>query len=176
MEGKVLVAYASKYGSTKEVAEAVAATLRESGLAVDIQPMRRVRTLEGYRAVVMGAPIYLGSWHGDALDFLARLRETFGQKTVAVFALGPTQGDETERSGSRSQLDTILAKFPWLAPIAIELFAGRYNPAKFNLFDRLITALPASPLHGVPASDHRDWAAIRVWAGGLAAKIRPAVI
>ena len=54
MSSVVLVGYATRYGSTQEVAEAVAATLRENGHAVDIQPMREVRTLAGYSAVVLG--------------------------------------------------------------------------------------------------------------------------
>jgi menaquinone-dependent protoporphyrinogen oxidase len=42
MSTSVLVAYAKRYGSTKEVAEAIAQTLGESGLAVDLQPLRDV--------------------------------------------------------------------------------------------------------------------------------------
>ena len=60
MTASVLVAYATRYGSTQEVAEAVATMLRVRGLEVDIQPMREVRTLEGYRAVVLGTPLYMG--------------------------------------------------------------------------------------------------------------------
>ena len=45
MSASVLVAYATRYGSTQEVAEAVAATLRERGLEVDVQPMRKVSGL-----------------------------------------------------------------------------------------------------------------------------------
>ncbi len=67
MSASILVAYATRYGSTEEVAEAVAATLRERGLAVDIQPLQQVPTLEGYRAVVLGAPLYMFHWHKDAL-------------------------------------------------------------------------------------------------------------
>ena len=59
MSDKILVTYATRYGSTQEVAEKVAATLRESGLAVDVQPAKQVRTLDGYRAVVVGAPLYM---------------------------------------------------------------------------------------------------------------------
>ena len=66
----VLVGYATRYGSTQEVAEAVAATLREGGLAVDIRPLREVRTLAGYSAVVLGAPLFMFRWHQDALRFL----------------------------------------------------------------------------------------------------------
>jgi len=57
MSDSILVTYATRYGSTQEVAEAIAATLRESGLEVDIQPMRKVQTLERFRAIVMGAPL-----------------------------------------------------------------------------------------------------------------------
>jgi menaquinone-dependent protoporphyrinogen IX oxidase len=50
MSSLVLVGYATRYGSTQEVAEAVATTLRECGLEVDIQPLSKVRTLAGYSA------------------------------------------------------------------------------------------------------------------------------
>jgi menaquinone-dependent protoporphyrinogen oxidase len=82
MSTSVLVAYATRYGSTQEVAEAVAATLRERGLAVDIGPMREVRTLDQYHAVVLGAPLYMFHWHKDALHFLARHREALTQRPV----------------------------------------------------------------------------------------------
>lgn len=176
MEEKVLVACASRYGSTQEVAEAVAAALRERGLEAALQPMQKVRTLTGYRAVVLGAPIYIGQWHKDALSFLSQNQEALAQRPTAIFALGPLSADETERQGSRAQLDQELAKFPWLRPVALEVFVGRYDPAKLNLPDRLIASLPASPLHGMPASDLRDWTAIRAWACELAAKLQPVLV
>ncbi len=90
MSSCVLVGYATRYGSTQEVAEAVAATLRESGLEVDIQPMRQVRTLEGYHGIVLGAPLFMFRWHKDALRFLSRYRQALAERSVAIFALGPT--------------------------------------------------------------------------------------
>jgi menaquinone-dependent protoporphyrinogen oxidase len=176
MSSSVLVGYATRYGSTQEVAEAVAATLCEGGLAVDLQPLRDVRTLEGYHAVVLGAPLYIGHWHTDALQFLSQHREALTKLPVAIFALGPaTTGNEKEWQGSRENLAQELAKFPWLTPVALEMFGGKYDPAKLSLSHKLLTALPASPLHGLPASDLRDWPAIRVWASDLAAKLEPAV-
>src|SRR5437764_8065225 len=114
MSASVLVAYATRYGSTQEVAEAVAATLRERGLEVESQPMREVRTLERYRAIVLGAPLYMFHWHKDALHFLARHREALTQRPVAVFALGPIHAEEKEFQEGCQQLDKELAKFPWL--------------------------------------------------------------
>jgi len=176
MNASVLVAYATRYGSTQEVAEAVAAMLREHGLAVDIQPIRNVHTLEGYGAVVLGAPLYIGHWHKDALQFLSQHREALTKLPLAIFALGPaTTGNEQEWQGSRESLDQELAKFPWLIPAAVEMFGGKYDPSKLSFSHKLLTALPASPLHGLPVSDLRDWTAIRAWASDLAVRLQPAV-
>jgi menaquinone-dependent protoporphyrinogen oxidase len=175
MTASILVAYATKYGSTEEVAEAVATTLRESGLEVDVRPMRRVDSLEEYRAVVLGAPIYIGRWHGDARQFLTRHQDALMERPVAVFALGPLKDTDEEVAGSREQLDQELAKEAWLAPIAVEMFGGVYDPAKLSLAHRLMGALPASPLHGRPASDIRDWDAIRAWAAAVAGQLQPAL-
>lgn len=171
MSDKVLVVYATRYGSTQEVAERVAATLRENGLQVDVKPAREVRTLEGYRAVVLGAPLYIGRWLKDAHRFLARYQEGLTQRPVAVFALGPTRLEELENAEIRAQLDQQLSKYPWLKPVAAELFGGKYDPATLRFPDNLLGAVPASPLHGLPASDVRDWEAIRAWANDISTKL-----
>ncbi|MCL5997714.1 MAG: flavodoxin domain-containing protein [Chloroflexi bacterium] len=175
MANKVLVAYASKYGSTREVAEAVAATLRERGPGVDVQSVRDVQTLAAYSAVVLGAPLYFGAWHKDALHFLLQHREALAKLSVAVFALGPLHQGEQERQDSRAMLDKELAKSPWLRPVALDVFAGKFDPAKLHFADRLIASLPASPIHGMLATDLRDWTAIRAWASNLAAMLQPAL-
>lgn len=162
MPSLILVGYATRYGSTQEVAEAVAATLRECELEVDIQPMRKVRTLAGYSAVLLGAPLFMFRWHKDALGFLSRHREALIERPVAVFALGPTHDpyDEKEWQASHDQLDKELSKFPWLTPVALEMFGGKYDPTKLRF--------PINVLAGkVPASDLRDWEAIRAWATDL---------
>lgn len=170
MSTSVLVGYATRYGSTQEVAEAVAAALRECGLAVDLEPLRQVRTLAGYSAVVVGAPLYMFRWHKDARRFLSRHRKALTERPVAVFALGPVHKphDEEEWQSSRAQLDKELANFPWLSPVALEMFGGKYDPDKLRF--------PLSLFAGSePASDLRDWAAIRAWASNLAPNLEPAV-
>lgn len=169
MLARILVAYATRYGSTQEVAEAVADTLRLKGYEVAYQPMQQTATLEGYDAVVLGAPIYIGKWHQDAHRFLLRHQAALMQRPVAVFALGPISPDESEMQGSREQFAQELGRYPWLTPVSQEMFVGKYDPAKLNFLHNLLTRLPASPLHDLPASDHRDWDAIRAWARNLAA-------
>jgi menaquinone-dependent protoporphyrinogen oxidase len=174
MNGTILVTYATRYGSTREAAEAIAARLGSLGHATRVAPVGEARSLDGIDAVVLGTPIYLGAILGDAARWLERERPKLERLPVAVFALGPTrEADGT--TASRGQLDAALAKLPWLHPVAVEVFVGRYDPARFRVVDRLITALPASPLHGVPAHDERDAAALERWADGLAGRLAVAV-
>jgi menaquinone-dependent protoporphyrinogen oxidase len=164
MSVSVLVAYATRSGSTQEVAEAIATALRDQALAVDLQPARRVRALEAYNAVVLGAPLYMFRWHADALHFLSQHRAALAARPVAIFALGPWHDDEKERQGAREQLDKALAKFTWLKPAAVEIVGGKFDPAKLTFPFNLIPALKQ-----MPAGDARDWPAIRAWAASLPA-------
>ena len=171
MSDSILVTYATRYGSTQEVAEAVAAALQEAGLQVELQPVKKARPGDSYRAVVLGAPLYIGSLLKEAQRFLEQNREGLVGRPVAIFALGPLSADEKELEGVRAQLDKELAKFAWLKPVEAQVFGGKYDPKKLRFPDSLLGALPASPLYQRPAGDYRDWDAIRSWARSLAAKL-----
>ena len=118
MSTSILVAYATRYGSTQEVAEAIASALRDSGLAIDLKPLREVRSLEAYRAVVLGAPLFMFHLHKDALDFLSRHRKTIANLPVAVFVLGPVHDphDDKEWQDSASSLIKSWPNFPGSLP------------------------------------------------------------
>jgi menaquinone-dependent protoporphyrinogen oxidase len=60
MEIRVLVAYASKYGATAEIAEKIGQVLRQAGLQVDVSPVNHISDLTPYRAIVLGSAIYMG--------------------------------------------------------------------------------------------------------------------
>lgn len=174
MGNKVLVAFASTHGSTKEVADVVAATLREHGLTVDLKAARQVRALEGYSAVVLGAPLYMFHLHQDALRFLSRHQKTLSDGVqFAIFAGGPFASadgsvDENAWQEVRKQVDQELAKFPWLRPVALEVIGGRFNPDGLHFPWNLLPAM-----RNIPASDLRDWEAIRAWASRLAMQLQP---
>ncbi len=160
---KILLAYASRFGSTQEVAETIAATLRGTGLEVEVQPMREVGGLANPDAIVLGAAIYNARWHADAHQFLSQHGDGLRRLPVAIFTLGPLSTSAPAMRNSRQQLDNELSKYPWLKPIAVEIFAGKYDPSQPGLgfFDRFVAA-----------RDLRDWDAIRAWASALSVQLR----
>lgn len=157
---RVLVAYATKHGSTREVAEAIATTLKEQGLRVDLQPADACRALDGYRAVVLGGALYMGRWHKDARQFLVRHRDALATTPFAVFAMGPKDLEPPSIASARQQLDIALKQAPEPGPIAIAIFGGVIDPAQLRF-----------PFNRMPASDARDWDAIRQWATDLATRL-----
>jgi menaquinone-dependent protoporphyrinogen oxidase len=153
MTQPVLVVYATKRESTHEVADAVAATLRERGHEVDVGPAAEVADLSSYGAVVIGGALYMGRWHHDARHFLSSHRDALARVPVAVFAMGPRTTAPADIEGSRRQLDAALAKEPQLEPVSVAIFGGVIDPAKLRF-----------PFRNMGASDARDWDAIRSWA------------
>jgi menaquinone-dependent protoporphyrinogen oxidase len=163
MEPVVLVTYATRSGSTEEVARTVAEVLREDGLVTEVQHVREAHDLEQYCAVVLAAPLYMSRLHKDARRFLSAHRGALMKVPVALFVLGPIQAVEKDWTGALQQLDMELKKFPWLSPAVQHVVGGKFDPAKMGFPFNLIPAL-----RKLPASDVRDWPAIRGFASDLA--------
>jgi menaquinone-dependent protoporphyrinogen oxidase len=157
MKQTILVAYATKRGSTQEVATGVAATLRSRGLEVELRPAGDVESLARYGGVVLGGAHYMGRVHQDARAFLRRHRRELASLPVAVFAMGPKTLAEDDVAGSRAQLDRELAKVAELEPVSVAIFGGVVDPAQLRF-----------PFNHMVATDARDWPAIRGWAVELA--------
>ena len=84
---RVLVAFGTKHGATAEIAQVIADTLRAAGLQADVQRARRVRSLQPYRAVVLGSAVYRGHWRRDAVRLLRRPQ--LKAREVWLFSSGP---------------------------------------------------------------------------------------
>ncbi len=158
---KVLVAYATKRGSTAEIAAAIGRELRQAGCEADVAKMGQVVSLAGYDAVVIGAPVYTGKVLGDVGTFAARFKEQLKKIPVAGFVAGiaPVYPKAGEVAGFTGQLAGILDEIPL---IAVTMFAGALDPARLSFLERGMTSL-----FRVPTGDFRDWDAVAAFARGL---------
>jgi menaquinone-dependent protoporphyrinogen oxidase len=158
----VLVAYASKRGSTAEIAETVAATLRREGLDVCLERAEDVRGLDAYDAVVLGSAAYMKRWQGDARHFLKKHRKALRQRRLWVFSSGPV-GDPGRENPDWTEPPKIIAKLEELGVREHVVFGGRLPAQPKNLIERAM-------VEGTPREfrDRRDWAEIRQWACAIA--------
>jgi menaquinone-dependent protoporphyrinogen oxidase len=166
MSDKILVAYASRTGSTAGVAEAIGKTLSENGVQVEVRPMEDVKDLAPYRAVVAGSAIQGRQWLPEAMQFMRTHRAALTQKPFAAFLVCMTL---TISNGKyRAQVADWLQPLRALVkPVSEGLFAGTLDISKVPSFsDRLKFRL--SVAFGVwSEGDHRDWNAIRAWAESI---------
>jgi menaquinone-dependent protoporphyrinogen oxidase len=162
MSQRILVAYASRAGSTADVAEAIGSVLRESGAEVDVRPVHDARGLAGYDALVLGSAIWAGKPLPEALGFAAAYQQALATVPVAYFALC-----ETLRVDSPANRDRALRFLDPLRnirePVALEAFAGKKD---YSSVHPLVRWLMIHVLHS-PEGDWRDWDKIRAWAAEL---------
>ena len=164
MNNKILVTYTSRTGWTVGVAEAIGKTLSENGAQVDVLPMRDVKDLSAYDAVVAGSAINGAAWRPEAMQWVRDHQAELKRKPFAAFLVCMTlamKNGEQYRSHVASFLDPVRAL---VRPVSEGLFAGGLDIRKIPSFgDRLKFHL--SVLFGVwKEGDHRDWDAIRKWA------------
>ena len=161
----VLVTYASKHGSTAEIAEAVADALRSAGLHADCLAADDVAAVDGYDAVVLGSAVYMKRWRREARRFLHRHSDALAQRPFWVFSSGPV-GDPAKDDPA------------WLEPARTIAEAERLGARGHVVFGG---SVPAEPDNWVQRSmagntppeyrDRRDWEAIRAWADGIASEL-----
>lgn len=160
--GRILVAYATRHGSTAGVAEAVARELTVAGFEARAVAFPAVDSLEGYDGAVLGAPLYVGA-PLDLSPFVTRYRITLARMPVAAFAVGltPAAPDPKPEQVERARKALIDALSP-IRPVAAALFAGAIDPAKMGFVERAATWVLRAP-----RGDFRDWDAIGAWARSL---------
>jgi len=165
---RVLVTYASRHGATRGIAERVAAGLREGGLAVDVHAVGDLGDIDGYGAVVLGAPVYDGRWPPEADDLVTRQRAALAAVPLWLFSVG-SFGDTRRVIGPlmRREPRNIAEVRAALSPRDYRVFAG--------VIERSMWPLPSRIFYhafGGRLGDHRDWAAIDAWARAIARELR----
>jgi menaquinone-dependent protoporphyrinogen oxidase len=164
MDIQVLVAYASKYGATKEIAEKIGEALRQAGLRADVLQANLVKDLTPYKGVVLGSAVYIGMWRKEAKSFLKANEKALAGRPVWLFSSGPM-----------GQGDPLALTQNWRFPKGLQPIADRIHPRDIALFHGAVDATKLNAIEKwmlknvkAPSGDFRDWEAITAWAGSIA--------
>jgi menaquinone-dependent protoporphyrinogen oxidase len=162
---RVLVAYGTKHGATAEIADAIGRTLSAAGFEVDVQRARRVRSLDRYRAVVLGSAVYAARWRSDAARLLRH--KELRTRDLWLFSSGPVG----EARGDPEQLDRVTR------PKRVQRAAADLGAHAHVVFGGMVAddagfirkkiARRIAP----ELRDRRDWGAIEAWAQSVAATL-----
>jgi menaquinone-dependent protoporphyrinogen oxidase len=162
---RVLVAYATKYGSTREIAEFIGATIRDAlgdtAVELEVIEARAVRDVTDYDAVVLGSALYAAHWQRDANRLISRHRDVLAERPVWLFSSGPL-----DRSADAGVLPATPAVAQLIAPIGARdhrTFGGRLLADTPGLDPQILATHPTG--------DFRDWTAIRAWATRIATEL-----
>ncbi len=166
MKKKALVVYATRAGSTGEVAQAISERLCAIGFDAEVQPVDSVSSLAGFQVVVLGSAARYGAWLPEMTKFIESHRSELAQLPSAIFtvhmnALGDDAASQETRAGYTKTVRAVVT------PRDEGFFAGKVDLARLSFFERMVVKLVKSPV-----GDKRDWDRIRLWADGLGKKLQ----
>jgi menaquinone-dependent protoporphyrinogen oxidase len=168
MTNSILIAYATKYDATAEIAGMIGEVLRQAGLTADVLPADQVGDVTPYQAVVLGSAVYAGQWRGEAVKLLEASEPKLADRVVWFFSSGPTgAGDPSALMKGFRFPEAQQPIADRLKPRDIAFFHGDIDMKKLNLAEKLI-------VKGIkaPTGDFRDWDAITTWATGIAEALK----
>ena len=163
---KILVAYATKHGSTAEIADAIGRRLLERGHDVEVRPAQEIRDACEYDALVIGSALYMFHWQKPAMNLLKRCEGELRARPTWLFSSGPTGGspradaalDEVRRSPTTyPPIKEVARRMERIGARGHATFPGRAGDDMGGFFERWI-----------PKGDWRDFDAIRDWADAIA--------
>jgi menaquinone-dependent protoporphyrinogen oxidase len=176
---KVVVAYASKYGSTKGIAEFVADKLRQQGLQVDVLEVDAVRNAADYDAFVVGSAVYMFHWMKEAKQFVSKNRALLASRPVWLFSSGPVGSQSKDAKGrdllevsGPKELDELRAL---VNPRDHRVFFGALDGARLTGtigFTFRLARRSQAAREAMPEGDFRNWKEIEEWAIGIARHLK----
>ena len=167
---RVLIGYASRFGSTRDIAMRLAGKLRTHCREVDVLPVNEISDAGPYDAVVLGSGVYDGSWTAEATDFVQRQSAVLARKPVWLFTVGSFGDQHPIVGGLMKKEPREINEFEQMIhPRDYRVFAGVIDLDHWPAWGRLLfKAL------GGHAGDNRHWPDIEAWAEKISHEIRSA--
>jgi len=167
---RVLVGYASRFGSTRDIANRIGDALRTAGSDVDVRSVDEISDFAPYDAVVFGSGVYDGSWTTAATELMRGHAAVLARKPLWLFTVG-SFGDRHPIIGELIKKEPReIGEFEQtLHPRGYRVFAGVIDLDHWPAWGRLLFKA-----FGGHAGDNRRWPDIEAWAEEIARELRAA--
>lgn len=161
---RILVAYASEYGSTNEVAKYIGSILCQNGNKVDVQWIQNINNLDDYDSIIIGSPIQYDTWMPDAIKFITKHQDTLSKLEVSYFFTCLTLSKKTKQTELQANeyANNLYKLIPKIKPKSIGQFSGVLDYSKMSFLSKIIFKSGFFIL-GVKEGDYRNWADIKSW-------------
>jgi menaquinone-dependent protoporphyrinogen oxidase len=173
---KLLIAYSTWAGATRQIAEDISKELQPLGFDCDVLDAKTVKTIDAYDSIILGTSIHAGQLTQGFKRFLTRFQKKLIEKKLAYFAVCLNMIDDSENNKQETLawLTRETNKYPNLKPVDVGLFAGATLDdteefSRLNFFvKRMISAMKKGMDKDRGKSDFRNWEKIRSWAASIA--------
>jgi len=163
----ILIAVASRHGSTLEIADTIADELRTAGNTVEVRDVADGPLLDSYAAVIVGSAVYIGAWLPEATHFIDHHQVQLKAKPVWLFSSGPLGADDPKPTAPPAKIGQLIERSGARGHC---IFVGKLDRHRLSLGERLVTNIVKAP-----EGDFRDWDAIRDWAREISSALPTAV-
>jgi menaquinone-dependent protoporphyrinogen oxidase len=177
---RVLVAYATRSGGTREIAERIAERLHTAGHEADVASAAEAIGVPTYEAYVIGSAVYLGQWQKDVVAFVQANAALLARRPTWLFSSGPLGKDPMTASGydkreTAVSADVMATLTDAAHPRGHRVFGGVLEPDRLGIGPRLMRILPAGR-RLLEEGDFRDWAEIEAWTDEIASELAHAKV
>ena len=162
---RVVVAYASAHGSTREIAEHIGQVLRANGIPAEVRSIDQAWSPEPYDAAIIGSAIHNQAWLPAAAAFMRDHADELARRQVWLFSVGmPGALAWPFRKLAMREGPVVSAPFLQVGRSrGHKLFTGVVRPDQMSSLGRM-----AFRAVGGRFGDFRDWEEIDAWADAIA--------
>lgn len=157
MSKRILVTYATKAGSTAEIAAKIGEHMSMRGFNVDVVNVKSKPDPKDYQAVILGSCIRMGGWLPEMLDYIKANQLDLNSTQAALFTVHMLNAgdDETSKAARSAYMDKVRELMPGTEEV---YFLGSFDFSKLSMLDRFISKMVKAE-----ESDKRDWDKIKNW-------------
>ncbi len=156
----VAIVIASRHGSTREIGEEIAGSLRHHGIGSTLYDASDEVNLSGRTGVIVGSAVYLGKWMKEARAFIHDHHQQLQELPVWLFSSGPIGDRAATRSLDQPMINELTKQS---GAIGHTVFLGKLDPSQLSRSERLMSRIVQAP-----EGDFRDFDAVDAWAEEIA--------